>query len=280
MANLTRAEIMDISRKMQDENKMYIRLVTFQELFALGVTAIEVNYSGSGDSGDWSDLTLRFVSDNEEENERIRPEAEAKLENKRSTIWMDSRYRTDGWRYNLRLDEGTIRDIIVRAMIDEVSNSFGGWEIDDGSYGCATIHLKTGLINIEHTWRNISREHFGSVLFDDADLIERKNEIFGFVSEEDDSIEIQHNLELNEMDWSTTIPEDRREEADKKIEEIADLIRARTPQRWASESWPILFITLNRYEETIKCVVEVNSENETYDSAQFYFTDQEEEEEE
>lgn len=280
MENLTRAEIMDISRKMQDENKMYIRLVTFQELLALGVTAIEVTYSGSGDSGDWSDLTLIFGSGDKEENARIRPEAEAKLENKRSTIWMDSLYRADGWRYNLRLDEGTIRDIIVRVVIDEVSNSFGGWEIDDGSHGCATIHLKTGLINIEHTWRNISRERFGSVLFADADLIERKDEIFGFVSKEDDSIEIEHNLELDEMNWSTTIPEDRREEANKKIEEIADLITSRTPRRWVSESWPILFITLNRYEDTIKCVVEVNSENETYDSAHFYFTDQEEEEEE
>ena len=103
-----------------------------QILEPLGITVIEAEYDGSGDSGAIEAVT--FLSNGKEYKGELPKEKFKSLFN----------YSTEA-----------PRDVDITDILDEVCCHFlpDGWEINEGSFGILRIDIKNKNMNVEHNSR-------------------------------------------------------------------------------------------------------------------------------
>ena len=115
---------------------------TCKLLKTMGVTQVTCTYDGSGDSGDMNDLT--FISGN------------PKLpigEHKSQTMQNFLLQHVTNVEQNKQIFTQKMADAFENALWKLVTDSFEGWENNDGAYGEIAITVENGKITLEHNQR-------------------------------------------------------------------------------------------------------------------------------
>ena len=99
-------------------------------LLANGITKLEINYSGYGDSG---------------QIESIEPELPTDVDT--------GLFYTD-WEGNTH--PKTLRHLVEDKFYPLLSTHFGGWEINEGSQGTIIWDVTNDKVTIQHEWNVIS----------------------------------------------------------------------------------------------------------------------------
>jgi hypothetical protein len=124
-------------------------------LFNAGITTIEVNYDGYGDSGQIEDVTL-FKGDKQLKEEEV-----ASLGLPTSTM--------QEYNYNAKNDENRYltKECTLVTKIEDCAYDFlpGGFEINEGSFGDLKINTETAKATLEHNYR-IQETEYSETEFD------------------------------------------------------------------------------------------------------------------
>ena len=112
-------------------------------LFNAGITLVEVNYDGYGDSGS-IEYVLFFKGDKQLKDEEV-----ASLGLPTSTV-QTYNYKSTGDKDRYITKECTLVDKIEDCAYDFLP---GGWEINEGSFGDLKINTETAKATLEHNYR-------------------------------------------------------------------------------------------------------------------------------
>jgi hypothetical protein len=111
------------------------RDIIFDIMEQEGVESFEVSFDGSGDSGQIEDISLdgKILERNMEG---------CKVSN--GTRWDPvTNTSTPNWEYDV-----TLKSLIESVCYDVLEASFGGWELNDGSYGSFTFDVKKRKVSL------------------------------------------------------------------------------------------------------------------------------------
>ena len=125
-----------------------------KKLLAYNVTALTLEYDGSGDSGDFGSGTVTISPDCAQINKRTTEINYADQQ----TIDAITRSRHVSWDKFIEARRAEKNPVITAEMCDEISDAAfdllpGGWEINDGSFGSIIIDTASETISVEHNER-------------------------------------------------------------------------------------------------------------------------------
>jgi|LakMenE01Jun11ns_1017448.scaffolds.fasta_scaffold9501732_2 hypothetical protein len=125
-----------------------------KKLLAYNVTALTLEYDGSGDSGDFGSGTVTISPDCAQIN---KPTTEIDYADQQ-TIDAITRSRHVSWDKFIEARRAEKNPVITAEMCDEISDAAfdllpGGWEINDGSFGSIIIDTANETISVEHNER-------------------------------------------------------------------------------------------------------------------------------
>ena len=104
-----------------------------------GIDRIELEFDGSGDEGQIEVVCLLNENETEIENSLLNLPCE--------TINYSMRYSDGEWICDTKSGQDTLENLAETIAYDHLESDFGGWEINDGSYGTISIHADgTGYI--------------------------------------------------------------------------------------------------------------------------------------
>jgi hypothetical protein len=119
----------------------------FDALAAAGITTVIVNFDGCGDSGQIEAIEVRAGDE-----DRALPAVEIEIA---SANWGSA-----------TIDRQTqpLREAIETLVYDVLSQTHGGWEINDGSYGDFTFDVASRTITLDYNERHMESDYSQHVL--------------------------------------------------------------------------------------------------------------------
>lgn len=133
------------------------RLKNYAKAFhALGAVSINLEYDGSGDSGDMYSADVMYTPTAEKcLTEYTEEEREAIAEGKPKRMSLNKFCKKFEAELKQHLqNENTTADVIESEILDDTFDLLpGGWEINDGSFGTIVIDGASGEISVEHNER-------------------------------------------------------------------------------------------------------------------------------
>ena len=120
---------------------------------AVGVTKVEGEYDGSGDSGDFNTILFRFDDSLTANDRSLLENSTVRETNKQPNMYLDlfkNTYCTQ------RPDQPP--PLILPAILEQFETSLwdllpGGWEINEGSFGTIVVDVVTKTVRMEHNER-------------------------------------------------------------------------------------------------------------------------------
>jgi hypothetical protein len=128
-----------------EENKIKV----LAALDAAGIKEVEVEYSGSGDSGQIEDTTFVRRNALDAMGEAVEGvEEEVVAEDQKITVSEEtSRFENGGWVKEKKDVEKSLKEAVEELCYDYLP---GGWEINEGSDGTFSFDVKAGTISHTH----------------------------------------------------------------------------------------------------------------------------------
>lgn len=130
---------------------------------AIGVTKIEAEYDGSGDSGDFNGILFRFDDPAVHTDSELLNHSSLRNSGSQNTMYMDQFKRA-----HCTAAPDKPAPIVTIAHMEQLQEAMwqllpGGWEINEGSFGAIVIDVLR---------RNIKREHNERIVEIDTTNIE------------------------------------------------------------------------------------------------------------
>lgn len=148
-------------RKEKAEKALANKDIVFKALKKLKIKEIELDYAGSGDSGDFHDphvVDEKLVKKHKDgkiewdDYQKARSAKDAVLEKNTVTIRVENGVWVDGkWDENVKDKEMSLKQAITEIAYDLLEKEHPGWEINDGSDGTFTLDVNEGVIRLSHT---------------------------------------------------------------------------------------------------------------------------------
>lgn len=117
-----------------------------------GIHQIAVEFDGCGDSGQIENVTILDENENEIENDCLDGSCEV--------IHTSQTWKEDSWVHEKFSRMETFHDLAEHVAYTPLEVHFGGWEINEGSYGTVTIHADgTGSIECNQRVVEVNSEY-------------------------------------------------------------------------------------------------------------------------
>ena len=142
--SLSIMEMIAEAKKKHKDDADRNKAIVLGVLKALQIREVEVDFDGSGDSGQINDvLYVRGVGkkDGESNEELDNTEIEG-AEVVHSTEWDGGK---EEW---VKMKQATLRDLIEELCYDLLEANHGGWEINEGSFGKFRLVVKDDKIDL------------------------------------------------------------------------------------------------------------------------------------
>ena len=139
--------------RVSEENVEKNKAAIFKVLTDMGVKQVEVDYDGSGDSGQIEDVKLirrtniEAMGEAIEDNDVVEEgEDEVMVVIEKET----SRYNGEGWDRKVEEVTESIDEAVKELCYDMLESLHAGWEINEGSSGQFRLDVGDKTINLTH----------------------------------------------------------------------------------------------------------------------------------
>lgn len=136
------AKHFDEARKAREKKCAKNKKTLLAALKRLKVEEVQVEYSGSGDSGG-----IDFVRVLGKDGKEIKPAGKVRVEQEYS---VPPKKGTDVWERKIKSVSVELEDAIRDFVFDNLYHHISGWEINEGGQGVLTFYVKEGRVVLSH----------------------------------------------------------------------------------------------------------------------------------